>query len=325
MVIVQSTNTASNSVIMPIVSGTSSTTVSTNQAFPVVVVGGSTTSSVWYGTTFSDVMNDNVDDILKILKGKGISLGNGSTLKIKNNIPYLEYTNNDNKTSSGIKGIRGVIDFTDKEYTISPGTVFRTPDGTCFEIEKDGSISQDVLLNTNKKFIDVSGGRHCLLESISFNHFKQIAIPDGSISFMTMTLPDGTVLTLKPDDSVSIDDSNAKILYRSSPVRNFNKYLNASDLLEEFVKYCAQEKITKNDFQNLPISLFIYWLIVEATKADRDDLDDVAPMLESAVKNHKSHTHKCKQCGKFLSKKYESNGINFCSSQHMSLYLEKIA
>lgn len=50
----------------------------------------------------------------------------------------------------------------------------------------------------------------------------------------------------------------------------FNRYLNASDLLEEFIRYCGTERVTKQELMKLPMELFIKWLIVSAAEADQE-------------------------------------------------------
>ena len=172
--------------------------------------------------------------------------------------------------------------------------------------------------------IDVSGGSHTLYESIAFGSFKEIHIPDGTRSDAKFVLPDGTTIRINHDDTITVDDSNAKILYKSNPVRDFNPYLNTSDMLEDFIHWCAEQKITKDDFSTLPVSLFICWLVVKAAEADGEELADVTPMLTSAVRERKLHNHRCRCCGRFLSKKYESHQISFCSPEHMTKYMEKL-
>lgn len=83
-------------------------------------------------------------------------------------------------------------------------------------------------------------------------------------------LPDGAILTIDDNGNYQIDDSDAKIIYRANRNRNFNEFVNVSDVLDQFMRYIAGLKLSRDEFMALPISLFIIWLIIEAAKADGD-------------------------------------------------------
>lgn len=101
--------------------------------------------------------------------------------------------------------------------------------------------------------------------------------PDGVFRYhvqkdqpLLLALPDGAVLDVKDNGSYELIDKNAKITYRASRLREFNPYLNASDKLEAFIKYCGSLGVKKHEMLNLPINLFIAWLIIESAKADEE-------------------------------------------------------
>lgn len=56
---------------------------------------------------------------------------------------------------------------------------------------------------------------------------------------------------------------------------NFNKYVNGSDLLEEFILFLGTEGVRQGDLMNLPIELFIKWLIIRACEEDQVEPDVV--------------------------------------------------
>lgn len=58
---------------------------------------------------------------------------------------------------------------------------------------------------------------------------------------------------------------------KSRPPREFNKYVNASDLLQEFIGFLAQHKVKRSEFGVLPVELFVKWLIVRACEEDREE------------------------------------------------------
>lgn len=264
-------------------------------------------------------------DLSSLLKN-GLAIGGGRTLYMEEDGELYITQFHGDKIGLPDLPIRhfGTIKLKPGHNFLKPGTILKTPDGTILEINEDGGLDKEVIENARSKVISVEDGNSTLYESLAFCHFGDIHIPDGTRSKATLTLPNGTKLKLNPDDSVEIDDANGKTLYHSAPTRGFNKFLNASDLLEEFVRYCAEQKITKKDFSELPISLFIFWLIVKAAEADGDDTEEVLPLLTSAVDKQTKTYHRCKSCGKFLSNTMRSHQIVFCSPEHMGKYMSKL-
>lgn len=49
---------------------------------------------------------------------------------------------------------------------------------------------------------------------------------------------------------------------------DFNRYLNASDMIEEFIKYVGGLGLGKREFLSLPVELFIAFLVVRAAESD---------------------------------------------------------
>lgn len=87
-----------------------------------------------------------------------------------------------------------------------------------------------------------------------------------------------------------------------------NKYLNASDMLEEFMEWCGEDKqLTKREFASLPIHLFIQWLIVRAAENDNEPIQEEKLALERA----KRPVHRCGHCGR-----YTALGMPYCDSAH---------
>jgi len=87
-----------------------------------------------------------------------------------------------------------------------------------------------------------------------------------------------------------------------------NKYLNASDMLEEFMTWCAEDpRLTKREFAQLPIHLFIQWLIVRAAENDNEPIQEEKRALELA----KKPVQRCGHCGR-----YTALGMPYCDSAH---------
>lgn len=144
---------------------------------------------------------------------------------------------------------------------------------------------------------------------------------------ISIDLPDGAVLHALADGSYSIEDKDAKITYKAARVREFNQFLNASDLLEEFVKYVKGFGVKQHEFMGLPIELFINWLVIRAAEADGEPAPDVPdpaqrlPLLLPAP----TYGSRCLDCGRFIPEKPRLLGIVFCNGAHMDRYRAKRA
>lgn len=62
-----------------------------------------------------------------------------------------------------------------------------------------------------------------------------------------------------------------KTAARRSAPKEFNKYLNGSDLLEEFIAFLGTEGVRQGEVMALPLELFIKWLIIRAAEADQEE------------------------------------------------------
>lgn len=126
----------------------------------------------------------------------------------------------------------------------------------------------------------------------------------------------GIVVSLDDKGNIKVDDSNAKVVYRSNNIRDFNKYLNASDLIEQFIRFTGTFGVRQSEVLNIPIETFINWLIIEAAKMDGEAPPDL-PLIEK-----KKIENRCACCGKFI-KKSVSVMAKFCNPEHYQLYLNK--
>lgn len=102
--------------------------------------------------------------------------------------------------------------------------------------------------------------------------------------------------------------------------RILNKYLNAADLLEDFIKDLAPLGVKQGEVLEIPIELFINWLVVRAAEEDGHDAPDDIPALPSA-----KPSARCKCCGRFIPKANLVHGLTFCNGEHADKYLERIA
>jgi hypothetical protein len=148
------------------------------------------------------------------------------------------------------------------------------------------------------------------------------AILSGSLrvhpgTALSITLPDGATLEIQANGSYKIVDANAQITYKANNVREFNRYINGSDMLEEFIKFISGiGKINKQEFFNLPVELFIQWLVIRAAEQDGEDADYTPVIKALPNPNRHKHSIRCKCCGKFMI----NRELLFCSSEHMNKY-----
>jgi hypothetical protein len=268
---------------------------------------------------------DTTDPIKFTLERDGLDLGNNRRLKLIDGEPVIVHHHTDGRETHDAVNARhrGVIDFTNTEHALLSGTTIKLPDGEYLHIDKDGTLIKESYLHARDRTVDVTGGNTTLYESLAFCDFREIKIPDGVHSNATFILPNDVKIHLFADDHIEIDESDGHQIYKTAPVRGFNKYLNASDLMEDFVRYCATQKITRREFQNLPISLFICWIILESAKADGDPTEESQLLLDQQKKTHINPVHRCRCCGKFISPKLVEEGVNFCSSAHMDRHLQR--
>lgn len=156
--------------------------------------------------------------------------------------------------------------------------------------------------------------------------------PHEKLGFGLYRLPDGTRLSISPVGLVEIDDKDAKVFYRSAP-RDFNAYLNASDMLERFLGYVGEFGMTAHEALHLPLDLFISWLIVSAAEQDGEPepayeikkLTIALVPVKQRPKEWRRHTARCRGCGRFLSQRRASNHIDFCSGEHMDRFFARAA
>lgn len=110
----------------------------------------------------------------------------------------------------------------------------------------------------------------------------KLVVPKGE----DLLLPDGSVLKVDDMGNYSLDDKDAKVVYQANRMREFNPYVNASDLLAGFIRYLGSLGITKFDAGNIPVALFVNWLVIEAATKDGDPIPDgvTSPAQHPALK-----------------------------------------
>jgi len=122
---------------------------------------------------------------------------------------------------------------------------------------------------------------------------------------------DDAILEIDDQGQWKLFDENQHVLYRGGP-REFNKYVNASDLLEEFIGDCGKVHVQQDEILKLPLGLFVHWLIIKAAEQDDDPMSaEGVPRLEQDVKKL---SPRCSGCGQFINKNRAKAGLFICSS-----------
>lgn len=140
----------------------------------------------------------------------------------------------------------------------------------------------------------------------------------------TMELPDGAKLIVDDAGNYRIEDQNAKVTYKANRLREFSPYMNASDLLAQFVSYVGTLGVKRAEVLGLPLHLFVSWLIIEAALKDGDEIpSDVVPvgqdpLVRLAIKP------KCLRCGRYIRRLHYRNRFPFCSPEHGADYTRRI-
>lgn len=147
---------------------------------------------------------------------------------------------------------------------------------------------------------------------------------DGSFDFPTtfagtINLPDGGKLIGDGAGTILIEDKDAKVRYRAAE-REFNRYLNSSDLMEEFIAFAAAAGANKRDILGLPLNLFITFLIIRAAESDGEEPpDDVILQLP------KPKIDRCGFCGRFLRPTLAAQGLIHCNTLHFDRHMQRLA
>lgn len=136
-----------------------------------------------------------------------------------------------------------------------------------------------------------------------------IRVRDGDPALIR--LPDGTKIDVKADGSFTMLDEDAQVIYRANRVRDFNPFINASDKIEEFVRFCGDQGVRQDEMLRLPLNLFIAWLVVEAARADQEPDPDV-PLLADLRERQRP---RCTSCGRFMRHALAQKQIAVCSSR----------
>lgn len=107
-------------------------------------------------------------------------------------------------------------------------------------------------------------------------------VPEGNeLGEGEYELPDGARLIIDAAGNYRLDDKQAKVVYRANRMRNFNPFINASDLVADFIKDLRHLSVPQDRALAVPMELFINWLIHRAADADGEPAPEDVPKIDS--------------------------------------------
>jgi hypothetical protein len=146
----------------------------------------------------------------------------------------------------------------------------------------------------------------------------------------TYHFDDGSVLHVDDKGNFRIEDKDAKITYQANNVREFNKYLNSSDLMADFIDDMGKLGADADQVLNIPLQYYIRWLVHKAAEADGETSDESLPEIaHDTIKcldaPKRPNMFKCKHCGRFIGAIKGNNGMMFCNGEHADIYIRRIS
>lgn len=88
---------------------------------------------------------------------------------------------------------------------------------------------------------------------------------------LTITAGGAGGYTISSPDYIWYGDEIHAQPRRVQAPKEFNKYINASDLIEEFIKFAGVEGLKAGEVLELPMELFIKWLVIRACEEDKEE------------------------------------------------------
>lgn len=159
-----------------------------------------------------------------------------------------------------------------------------------------------------------------------YSHYPNYPQPNALQRGVTYDMPNGSKVIVAADGSYTIDDKDAKVIYRASRVRDFNPFMNASDLLERYIEELEPQGVKQDEVLHLEIEHFIYWLVCKASERDGDAFpSDLPTPPDARLMALAQRCPRCKACGRFIRRAWAAASIAFCSPLHMERAMARIA
>lgn len=156
------------------------------------------------------------------------------------------------------------------------------------------------------------------LKLVSDENGQRLKILKDFLPKLSLELPDGHVLDMDQEGNFKIVAKDAKVTYKANGQREFNRYINASDLLAQFIKDLGMAGATQKQVLQVPLELFINWLVIRAAEQDEEQVPADVPKLADLPK---LALPRCRQCGRFLSRTHMEVNFSFCNGMHADRFM----
>lgn len=206
-------------------------------------------------------------------------------------------------------GTGSVSDYLNQPQRLSAGEMIRQLEsaGHAVLLKKQHAVKRGMPLWDMDRYDPVTGHTAAI-------HYGY-ALPEKEGDYL---MPDGSTLKVDNYGNYQVLDQDSKVTYKANRIREFNPYVNASDLLEKFISYVGGLglDVRQNEILKLPIEAFINWLILQAAAKDGDSLDGL-PSVEKALPAPIPKKPRCLGCGRYMSKMWAATSrMAFCSQEH---------
>lgn len=156
------------------------------------------------------------------------------------------------------------------------------------------------------------------LKLVSDENGQRLKILKDFLPKLSLELPDGHILDMDQQGNFKIVAKDAKVTYKANGQREFNRYINASDLLAQFIKDLGMVGATQKQVLQVPLELFINWLVIRAAEQDEEQVPADVPKLADLPK---LALPRCRQCGRFLSRTHMEVNFSFCNGMHADRFM----
>lgn len=136
--------------------------------------------------------------------------------------------------------------------------------------------------------------------------FKEVQIPLSSVNVEYETNDgrnSGRKITIQLPPGVTADGVSP----REAPKKEFNPFINASDMLEQFIEFLGTQDVKQTEVLGMPIELFIQWLILQACTADQVELPK--ELIAAIPREWLPPQPRCSYCQRWM-RKYETVKIH---------------
>lgn len=179
------------------------------------------------------------------------------------------------------------------------------------------TVSNSTSSTTGSYYSSLTGG-----QGLFIDRSLPVTIRDGQEA--EVRLPDGAVLRVEQTGRYVLEDKDAKVIYRGNRIREFNKFLNASDLLEQFIGFLGQIGVRQGDALGVPVEVFINWLILKAAEADKVDAPPDVKVIGHPLLAAPRWGFRCRECSRFIPRRHVDAGMLFCGPEHAARAMRKI-